>query len=69
MYRDLADEAWPQASQYFQILLKAEAYPVLIHCRVGKDRTGFMCALVEQVLGVERAASAQDYLETSHHFG
>jgi protein-tyrosine phosphatase len=69
MYRDLADEAWPQASQLFKVLLNAEAYPVLIHCRAGKDRTGFMCALVQQAVGVERAAIFQDYCETNHHFG
>jgi protein-tyrosine phosphatase len=69
MYRDLADEAWPQAGQLFQILLNAEAYPVLIHCRAGKDRTGFMCALVEQAVGVERAGIFEDYLETNNHFG
>ncbi len=69
MYRDLADEAWPQAGHLFKVLLSADAYPVLIHCRAGKDRTGFMCALVEQAVGVERAAIFQDYLETNNHFG
>jgi protein-tyrosine phosphatase len=69
MYRDLADEAWPQAGQLFQILLNADVYPVLIHCRAGKDRTGFMCALVQQAIGVERAAIFQDYCETNQHFG
>ncbi len=69
MYRDLADETWPQASQLFKVLLNADAYPVLIHCRAGKDRTGFMCALVEQAVGVERAAIFQDYCETNNHFG
>jgi protein-tyrosine phosphatase len=69
MYRDLADEAWPQAGALFKVLLKADAYPVLIHCRAGKDRTGFMCALVESALGVERAAIFQDYSETNNHFG
>jgi protein-tyrosine phosphatase len=68
MYRDLADEAWPQAGQLFQILLSAEAYPVLIHCRAGKDRTGFMCALVQQAVGVDCAAVFQDYLKTNEHF-
>ena len=69
MYRDLADEAWPQAGQLFKILLNADAYPVLIHCRAGKDRTGFMCALVQQAVSVQRSAVFQDYLETNHHFG
>ncbi len=69
MYRDLADEAWPQVGQLFKVLLNVEAYPVLIHCRAGKDRTGFMCALVEQAVGVEPVAIFQDYLETNQHFG
>ncbi|HTP08257.1 MAG TPA: tyrosine-protein phosphatase [Anaerolineae bacterium] len=69
MYRDLADEAWPQAGELFKVLLNAEAYPLLIHCRAGKDRTGFMCALVEQAVSVERAAIFQDYCETNNHFG
>jgi protein tyrosine/serine phosphatase len=68
MYRDLADEAWPQVGQLFKILLNTEAYPVLIHCRAGKDRTGFMCALVQQAVGVERDAVLQDYLKTNEHF-
>jgi protein-tyrosine phosphatase len=69
MYRDLADEAWPQAGQLFKVLLNADAYPVLIHCRAGKDRTGFMCALVEHAIGLERVAIFQDYGETNNHFG
>lgn len=69
MYRDLADEAWPQAGQLFKVLLSAEAYPVLIHCRAGKDRTGFMCALLQQAAGVKHEAIVQDYVETNRHFG
>ncbi len=69
MYRELADEAWPQAGQLFEVLLSANAYPVLIHCRAGKDRTGFMCALVQRAVGVERAAVFQNYLDTNNHFG
>jgi protein-tyrosine phosphatase len=41
---------------------------VLIHCRAGKDRTGFMCALAQLAVGVERAAVFQDYLKTNDHF-
>lgn len=68
MYRDLADEAWPQLGQFLRILLSAESYPVLVHCRAGKDRTGFMCALVQQAIGVERAAIFEDYLKTNEAF-
>ena len=68
MYRTLADEAWPQARHLFQILLNANSYPVLIHCRAGKDRTGFICALVQRAVGVGREAVFQDYLKTNDHF-
>ncbi len=69
MYCTLADEAQPQVNQVFHLLLNANVYPVLIHCRAGKDRTGFMCALVQQAVGVERTAIFRDYLETNNHFG
>jgi len=68
MYRDLADEAWPQVGQFLHVLLAAESYPVLVHCRAGKDRTGFVCAIVQQAVGVERALVFQDYLKTNEFF-
>ncbi len=68
MYRTLVDEAQPQVDQLFHILLSVDAYPVLIHCRAGKDRTGFLCALVQQAVGVERPVVFQDYLKTNDHF-
>ncbi len=68
MYRTLVDEAWPQAGRLFQILLDTDAYPVLIHCHAGKDRTGFMCALVQQAVGVGRDIVFQDYLKTNDYF-
>jgi protein-tyrosine phosphatase len=49
-------------------VLNANAYPVLIHCHAGKDRTGFMCALVQRAIGVGREAVFQDYLKTNDHF-
>ena len=39
--------------------------PVLIHCTAGKDRTGFVVALLLAALGVPRAAIVEDYLQSS----
>ena len=35
--------------------------PVLIHCSAGKDRTGFLAALVLDVLGVDRETIVYDF--------
>src|SRR5438132_7958171 len=34
---------------------------VLVHCHVGRDRTGMVCALALSVAGVPAAAIAEDY--------
>ena len=36
--------------------------PLLYHCSVGKDRTGWMTAIVLAVLGVPREVVLEDYL-------
>ncbi len=36
----------------------------LIHCSVGKDRTGILVALIQHLLGVPRDAMLADYMET-----
>ena len=38
---------------------------VLIHCALGKDRTGLLCALLLDCLGVNRADILADYLRSS----
>jgi protein-tyrosine phosphatase len=35
---------------------------VVIHCHVGRDRTGWICALVQCALGLPREAIVRDYL-------
>lgn len=38
---------------------------VLVHCTAGKDRTGFVCAMMLEALGVPREAIVDDYLESA----
>lgn len=38
------------------------AYPVLIHCLSGKDRTGIVVAALLMILGVEQKVIEQEYL-------
>lgn len=43
-------------------LLEPDGLPGVIHCSAGKDRTGFVCALLLLALGVPREAVYTDYL-------
>jgi protein-tyrosine phosphatase len=43
------------------------AVPALVHCSVGKDRTGFMIAMLLSALGVSREAIYRDYLATDRY--
>jgi hypothetical protein len=38
--------------------------PALVHCSFGKDRTGFMIAILLSALGVSREIIYQDYMAT-----
>lgn len=39
--------------------------PMLVHCTAGKDRTGFMVAVLLAALGVERGAIEADYMASA----
>lgn len=41
------------------------ALPMLFHCTAGKDRTGWLAAVVLSILGVDRADIFADYLRTN----
>jgi protein-tyrosine phosphatase len=43
--------------------------PVLVHCTAGKDRTGVVVALVQEVLGVERGAVLAHYALSQEMLG
>jgi protein-tyrosine phosphatase len=51
----------------FEILRMRDSYPVLIHCRAGQDRTGFICAMIHLALGVDTGDIVRDYLLSNNY--
>jgi protein-tyrosine phosphatase len=70
MYRDfVADEAGrAQFSAALRLIAGPDGVPLLFHCTAGKDRTGWLAALVLAALGVDRATITADYLLTNDRF-
>lgn len=64
--RDLALEQTSAYTGMFKALVESDG-PILIHCAVGKDRTGFAAALIQAALGVPEAALLHDYLLTERY--
>jgi protein-tyrosine phosphatase len=54
----------PHLRSLFEHLLDQETRPLLFHCAVGKDRTGFLAAIILLALGAERDAVLDDYMRT-----
>ena len=54
--------------EIFAHLLGEDPAPLLIHCTSGKDRSGFVCALLLSALGIERDAIYADYLLSAERY-
>ena len=48
--------------------IATNATPCLLHCKEGKDRTGFACAVLELLFGATADKAAADYLETFYNY-
>lgn len=67
-YRRMPATYAPDLRALFERLSRADARPVLVHCAAGKDRTGFVCAMLLTALGVSRDEVFADYLDTVPRF-
>ena len=56
-----------QYEKFVRLLLEPHEKAVLWHCTAGKDRAGFASVIVEELLGVDRAAIRKDYLKTNEY--
>jgi protein-tyrosine phosphatase len=64
-YEGFVLHARPQLAAFFGHVLQRAGRPVVIHCAAGKDRTGFLAAMLLTALGVARADVLEDYLVTN----
>lgn len=63
----LSDEFGQKIAAGFEKLTQTEG-PYLIHCTEGKDRTGFVCMLVEMLAGAPYEEIADDYMITYDNY-
>jgi protein-tyrosine phosphatase len=56
-----------QFGRALHLVIDAGRRPVLYHCTAGKDRTGWMTAILLTALGVPRDAVTADYLATNDY--
>jgi protein-tyrosine phosphatase len=61
IYRYFVDECGDRIAAAIGELTTADAFPALVHCSAGKDRTGVVIALILAVLGVPDEVIAADY--------
>ena len=61
IYLHILDGAHDQLREVFAILAEPGAFPALVHCTAGKDRTGLIVALLLGNAGVPAATIAADY--------
>jgi len=61
IYRYMIDECGETIAAAIKLLCADDAFPALVHCSAGKDRTGIVVALVLAVLGVPDEVIAADY--------
>ena len=67
IYRYMVGECAGAIADAIRALCAADAFPALVHCSAGKDRTGVVIALVLAVLGVPDEVIAADYALSSRY--
>jgi protein-tyrosine phosphatase len=61
IYRYMIDQCGDTIGAAIKVLADGGAFPALVHCSAGKDRTGIVVALILAVLGVPDELIAADY--------
>ena len=67
-YHHIAFEQTSRIREIITLLAKEDSLPALIHCNAGKDRTGFLVAVIQLLVGVPYELVREDYLRTNDYF-
>lgn len=67
-YRNMPGAFARDLRALFEYLSEPGAGAVVVHCAVGKDRTGFVSGMILAALGVGRDAILDNYLETGARY-
>lgn len=67
-YRQFPTAFAPHLALLFDRLLASDGLPFMFHCAAGKDRTGFVAALLLSALDVSWEQVLEDYLLTARHW-
>jgi protein-tyrosine phosphatase len=65
LYAEMVSLFKPVLKDIFKTLSNEESYPVLLFCSAGRDRTGFLTALIMHVLGIAQNQIIADYLHSN----
>ena len=60
-------ESSEQFSKALRVFLDKENYPILINCTLGKDRTGFIIAMLLSALDIPEETIINDYMASNHY--
>ncbi|MEM1403724.1 MAG: tyrosine-protein phosphatase [Pseudomonadota bacterium] len=66
--REFVESQTATFADIFEQLLDSGARRVLVHCSAGKDRTGFMVAMIQLLLGVDVDDVRDDYMLSRRYY-
>ena len=68
-YQVMAELGGPSIAATVRRLAAADGLPTLIHCAVGKDRTGLTIAVLQSLAGLSEAEVLADFVRSNPHLG
>lgn len=54
-----------QFAKAFDVFMEEDNYPILVNCSMGKDRTGYLTAMLMLALGVPEETVVKDYMASN----